>query len=307
MNALNEKRENIANDPTTPIPIESTFFLEDGKLDSYKNNRYYFRLPQEWITSNLNEIIVGVRSCNILKKRRRIKFTVGLCKYDIKTFNEYIKGSFHDIITDINKKSTSTLTCKIDITCWIYEDQDLRVLEEAVHQTMVNYVKNQWFSVLNLFAQSESNEEDRDIEFKTFYDTNGYHAEIFSPRNSKDKRYNVAFRIMEYNQDFRDVFFNGVWYSKIGDWQPKITFDNLWDRHDCMVYSSLCTGSNHGYLTITNQQINPIKYFKIQSSDQQFWIELYSCFNHESPPKLPPNEGFFLEMQFQPYNKLLYV
>lgn len=61
--------ENIAYDVDTPIPIETAFFLEDAEKDPVKINRYHFKFPGNWITSNNGEKIVGVRDIWMLKPK----------------------------------------------------------------------------------------------------------------------------------------------------------------------------------------------------------------------------------------------
>ena len=75
----------------------------------------------------------------------------------------------------------------------------------------------------------------------------------------------------EINKDFEEVF-------NIGDeptqnkknvyfdfWDDVLTFDNIWDRHSCKVYSSLGEQSLHNYIGNSQIDYNPIKYFKLNS------------------------------------------
>ena len=122
----------------------------------------------------------------------------------------------------------------------------------------------------------------------------------------------MYFLIDKYNDDFKEVF-------NIGDgpgqnrtesfarWHREIVFNNMWDRHSCKVYSSIAEQSLHHYIGNSQVYFNPIKYYKLNSSDQKFWVEFCSGRHNNVPVVIPKNESFCIEMQFLPYNKLLYV
>ena len=93
----------------------------------------------------------------------------------------------------------------------------------------------------------------------------------------------------------------------LNKWMREIEFENVWDRHSCKIYSSFASDSSRGYLGNSQIFYHTIKYFKLNSTDQQFWIEFYSGRFHQIPVKIPLNESFVIEIQFLPYHKLLYV
>ena len=90
-------------------------------------------------------------------------------------------------------------------------------------------------------------------------------------------------------------------------YSKQFIFDHIWDRHSCKVYSSIGEQSLHHYIGNSQIDFSPIKYYKLNSTDQQFWIELYSGRNYNVPIKLPKNESFVIEMQLLPFQKMLYV
>ena len=92
-----------------------------------------------------------------------------------------------------------------------------------------------------------------------------------------------------------------------GRWMRKIEFENVWDRHSFKIYSSIAEESSKGYLGNSQIFYQPIKYFKLNSTDQRFWIEFYSGHFHKIPIKIPLNESFVIEIQLLPFNKLLYI
>lgn len=88
-------------------------------------------------------------------------------------------------------------------------------------------------------------------------------------------------------------------------WLRRLDFLHVWDRKPCKVYSSIAEQSNHGYIGNSEVEYSPIKYYKLRSTDQRFWIEFYSSAYHNIPVRIPKNESFCIEMQFLPYNKML--
>ena len=54
-------------------------------------------------------------------------------------------------------------------------------------------------------------------------------------------------------------------------WLREITFENVWDRHSCKVFSSFAFDSSKGYLGNSQIFYHTLKYFKLKSTDQQFW------------------------------------
>ena len=93
----------------------------------------------------------------------------------------------------------------------------------------------------------------------------------------------------------------------LNKWMREIQFENVWDRHSCKVYSSFACDSSKGYLGNSQIFYHTIKYFKLNSTDQHFWIEFYSARHNNIPVIIPLNESFNIELQFLPYHKLLYV
>ena len=93
-----------------------------------------------------------------------------------------------------------------------------------------------------------------------------------------------------------------------GKLMRKIIFEDVWDRVSCKIYSSIAEQSSKYYLGNSKVIFDPIKYFKLNSTDQRFWIEFYSGPHNQILVKIPNNESFYIEMQFMPFSKkLMYV
>lgn len=195
------------------------------------------------------------------------------------------------------------------------------------------------------FRQEKDNLKRRDLQMDGYYDydKNTFIETIFSPCNemkNNDETYDnildndrfdyyVDFKLKfirrpldkngkqdnSINQiyDFVDVMnigkesFQNDPQSYYDKWMREINFYNVWDRHSCKVYSSFACDSSKGYLGNSQIFYHTIKYFKLNSTDQQFWIEFYSGRHNKIPVILPINESFNMELQFLQYQKLLYI
>ena len=170
-----------------------------------------------------------------------------------------------------------------------------------------------------MYSYSE-NQEDSDLDcyvdiaimpsmstFEKLYNLNGKYTPLPEEVRGELNEFDDVF-----SDDFNDVF-------NIGDepyqnsvhqfyqFHRTIELKNLWDRHTCKVYASFANQANHNYLGNTHVYFTPIKYYKLNSRDKRFWLELYSARNPNIPMRLPDHEGFVMEMQFMQNDKLLYV
>ena len=167
----------------------------------------------------------------------------------------------------------------------------------------------------------------RDIQMDGFYSSerNCFIETIESPKNADtETEYYVDFKIKftprPLNDNSQDDIYDFADVMNIGlnpfqnnpekfnnKWLRKIEFENVWDRHSFKIYSSIAEESSKGYLGNSQIFYQPIKYFKLNSTDQRFWIEFYSGRFHKIPVKIPLNESFVIEIQLLPFNKLLYI
>ena len=411
---------NPAEEPT-PIPIEYAYFLEDGERDKTRPNRFYFNYPQDWVTSNRGESIIGVRNIWTNSRRRKISYTIGIRKYYKKDYddlklnnpnqtyddlylsipNDRKSELFYDVISwiptekdlreilidlkyflrtefekynvapialnkflhssidkqkekleeDINKKMDETLQLDIEIANstnldeiaqktlqkqnLINESWDLRrkidELEESkklVGQPVFNlrdvgmdgyydYDKKKFIEIMySMWNEDENNPfyVDLSISFRIRPFKNGIQDNSVNSIYDLADVFNVGFepfqnnpnKYMDLDNPIEDKNGNTIRYE--GKWMREIIFEDVWDRVSCKIYSSIAEQSSKGYLGNSKVIFNPIKYFKLNSTDQRFWIEFYSGRHNQIPVKIPNNETFYIEMQFMPFNKkLMYV
>lgn len=310
----------------TSLAIESTFFLKDGERDPSRPHRWYFQYPPQWATSDRGEVIVGIRSMWLLKQRAKIEFDIDVVKYKKSTYEIYqashsdksFSECFDDIIGSLEYMSSFNEN-KFRIIVDLCHDDDMRTIAAAVHNSVKSYVESFIDKIVDKpdFVQADLNTANRDVAMRGYYTDSSYSEVIYSERNKNDDdAYGVAFKLFRYNHEFADMFniCESTWddmcennpnmYSK---WSSEMVFSHLWDRHSCKIYSSIASSVKHNYLTNSNIYLTPIKYYKINSSDQRFWIEFYSSRNPDTPIILPETAGFYLEMLFLPFTKSLYV
>ena len=325
VNTLYPNRDNIVNDGNTPLPIETAYFLEDAQHDKAKFNRYWFNFPPEWSTANKGESIVGVRSAHIIKRRRKMEVEIEIYKIHKKTYEFVCGGTWNDgtLKEDYITGSNHEYGC-FKVIDWVSVDGDLRGFFDAVNSAFKSYIKT---STLDKFVQNDDDIQDRDIQTDGYYDKNGFHEIIYTERNkagnqkyyftnSKNEQdweytapYMNFFKLKSWNEDFADVFNigNGIFQNKpekYQTWHKELIFDNIWDRQSCKIYSSIGEQALHNYIGDSDVEYSPIKYFKLNSMDQRFWIDFYSDAHYNCPTKLPPNDSFVIEMQFLQYDKM---
>ena len=180
-----------------------------------------------------------------------------------------------------------------------------------------NYDDNMFYEI---FYSPTNGELVKDSKYKNYYVDLSISFRV-RPKDNKlpyrrfdfDDVYNIGYEsfnnhpedFMDLSKPIKDKEGNIIRYE--GKWMRELRFKNVWDRHSCTIYSSIAEQSNKYYLGNSQIYFNPIKYFKLNSTDQHFWIEFYSGRHNNIPILIPNNESFKIEMQFLPYKKMLYI
>ena len=133
---------------------------------------------------------------------------------------------------------------------------------------------------------------------------------IFNPRSRPDPV--PIDESDKFLDDFNTVFNigdqphqNSLEY--ITKFHRRINLQNVYNRSTVKVHASFANQSNDYYVGNSHVYFNPIKYYKLNSKDDKFWIDFYSGRYHDCPVNIPDDEGFVLEMLFMQNQKLLYV
>ncbi len=116
----------------------------------------------------------------------------------------------------------------------------------------------------------------------------------------------------EFNKDFNAIFNAGKenWQNHldyITSFHRLLSFKNVYNRGTLKIHASFGNPSNDYYVGNSHVYFTPIKYYKLNSKDDKFWIEFYSSHYHDCPVNIPEDEGFVLEMLFMQNQKLLYI
>ena len=322
----------MLNNPTQPIPIplEVSYFLSDGIKTDNDINTYIFQYPKEWMTSDKGEMIIGVRTIFLIRVRRKLELRFKIRKY---SKDEYLtlKGLHPDwndnkifLLMDDKFKAYVEFNC----VSWIPIDKDLRELyidftrqETAVFE---KYNEEHPDSV-HFTASSLADVYDRDVQMDGKYDkkSNCFVETIFSPRNNNpEDNYYVDISLdfeTEIDKDgklirtdFMDVFNIGNEKfenepEQYKEFHRELNFYNVWDRHSCKVCSSFVSETKRNYVGNSQSFFNPIKYYKVNSTNDNFTLSFYSARHPDFPVKLPENENVVVELQFLQHNKLLYI
>ena len=301
-----------------PIPTETALFSEDGEIDTELKWRWWFKLPDIWTTSNIGEKIIGIRSIYLMKNRRKIKYTIHMKKY---------KYSYIDSGIMIHDETENELI--VPIVSWLPVEKDLR----EFYIDMLGYI-NSAIEENNktkkpeqiAFEMNTRNAYKRDIQmdgvFEKYENRRSFVEKIYCPNKYSPEIIDgttyyteCKFKITDTNEDF-DLIFNKNQNPLPEDYVIEMNFYDVWDRHSCKIFSNIASNSSRGYIGNSQIELNPIKYFKINSTDKKFYIDFYNSRNIKCPSVLPYkikedgstlNEPFIIELQLMQNEKLLYI
>ena len=301
-----------------PIPTETALFSEDGEIDTELKWRWWFKLPDIWTTSNIGEKIIGIRSIYLMKNRRKIKYTIHMKKY---------KYSYIDSGIMIHDETVNELI--VPIVSWLPVEKDLR----EFYIDMLGYI-NSAIEENNktkkpeqiAFEMNTRNAYKRDIQmdgvFEKYENRRSFVEKIYCPNKYSPEIIDgttyytkCMFKITDTNEDF-DLIFNKNQNPLPEDYVIEMNFYDVWDRHSCKIFSNIASNSSRGYIGNSQIELNPIKYFKINSTDKKFYIDFYNSRNIKCPSVLPYkikedgstlNEPFIIELQLMQNEKLLYI
>lgn len=270
------------------VPMEHVYLYEyddedndDDKIsqvrrDKAKRNRFWFAFPSEWRTSTQSERIIGVRSLWISKVYRHLSFHFEINKETV-------------------KEPRKTTRLGFDVHSWWDYEKDLREL---------------WLDFRSYFAKSiELNKSTweqagtpvitiqdfhMDYSFEKYQGRTSYSQKFYCP--NMEEEYITTFSVSDFNDDAKYTL------NVPNDYKPefvyKYIFYDVWDRHSVLLQSSIATNTHRNYLGFSGIRYSPIKYFKLNAGDTEFWIDMYQGHNHHIPTMLPMDnkEGIVLEI-----------
>lgn len=255
----------------TSLATEHTFFIEDAIQDKTIKNRWYFKFPDEWRTSENREPIIGIRSITIPKAYRHTEF-------DFK-IEKYLKTELTKPYKDIEFHCES----------YLFIEHDLRTLRKNIFDSFAK-------EITKCGLESEFN---KDLLYFCYeyleYEHRKSYAQVFKIRNDDPSKYVYKFAIYNLNDDAKAVLNYYKQELTTGE-SPLILYD-CWDRHESLIKSNLSSLNSHQYLGFSESIYRPIKYFKLHENTTDFWIELWNSRNKDVPNILPNDkkDGLIIE------------
>ncbi len=307
-----EMQQFVPDIKDTPIPLEITLFSDEAKHEP-NTNIFEFTFPEEWSTSNMGERIIGIRSIYETKIRRKLEYTFGLQKYKLDEKGEPIEESNNNIV--------------LDITSWLPVEKDLREIFSDLSHYLTLSIKKQNEELDEIGDKVKARFRMDDDPFARDFQMDGgkdkdpltqrvsFTEHFYCPNNVADEV--CRFAIYDLNKDARAIFNvkdpnnpnDKNRNEEVSGISPvrEIKWYDVWDRHSSKVLASFSHSVNK-YIGNTKLLFNPIKYFKLNSTDRGFTIEIYNGRDYKLPTILPNDnkEGFYIDMVFLQYDKLLY-
>ena len=227
-------------------------------------NRYWLKIPPTWRTAEQKERIVGVRNIWLNDINRRMMFLVHVFKsYDNgQTWSEFLYDI--DFIPDNDvmlDKSFNNALKDCNIKCAFETDE----VENVCGLDFVYYEKD-------------------------------------------EKPYIAELQFTNMLPDTCFVLNNVKKNDETGFWEPiteterseQLIFRDIWNRKPIMVSSSLATNTFKNEIGFSGVRYMPIKYFKLNSNQSEFWVDLWVGKYMLIPAVLPHDDrdGISLELVF---------
>ena len=248
---------------------EEIVYRLDGKQpncyrDSIQPNRYWFKFPETWATSTIFERVIGFRSLWIPLAQRILKFNIEI---------------------EVGEESgEECITTTYDIPFLIYLN---------VHHHFEDIIKDIKLQIQK-YIDSHPEKQVLTLDMLNIrYETRD-HIKCFVIDAQQQCPYKLAFRLYNLNDDAKAIF-NSEDYE---EFQQAIICSGIWTRHRCLLRSSIRINNSKNYLGYSQQNYNPIKYYKIQCNETRFCIDLMDAHDEDAIVTLPKDnkEGMCLEI-----------
>ena len=263
------------------IPLNALF--NSNSLNAYrdpiKQNRFHFKLPNEFILNNSrNDKIVGITSLYITKGFRFIDFILKVKQ--LRILRDPSTPSTEEVLKEdlirVRKFFDDSILLK-DLVISINEEFNLL---KDIH-VLVN--GNKPIQLMHSFFEYSNHES-------VFVIKSPFNEYTEDDRTVNNYLYSVEFDFESINDDFKNVINYNDKEVRPNKTKPIIT-KNIWDRNSCILYSSLAQGVDDDYLGHTRKYpLIPIKYFRLKGYNDEFWVDLYATVDHKAPVYLPADD-----------------
>lgn len=295
------------------------------------------------VTSDLREIYKDLSRC--LKNQTDFKNFLKLAarnysedKKDGETdedYNKRMKQKRAEMIHTINKYPAEELIMKYDLGFWFDQSTDNSIYYGSENKDiqMDGYYENESFKEIIYSSRNNNALDPFFIDFmldpieesivSKKYDSSLYDFNLIDPTETLPPSLGYPKFVKKINpdplteddtfpKDFNLIFNIGdLSYQNSIDYittfHREIKFKNIYDRNSVKIHASFANQSNNYYIGNSHVYFYPIKYYKLNSKDDKFWIEFYSGRHHDCPINIPEDEGFIIEMLFMQNQKLLYI
>ena len=249
--------------------------------DKNINNRYWLKVPSMWRTSEQKERIIGIRSLWNAENNRQLMFAVHLETINGETGElEILDFTF---VFDLLVESRNPLPISLN-------NEMRSLLANVINEQGKGHVFNVYDITFNQLIEAD----------------NKYRLTVSTTSDTK------YFQFYYMNDDTVNVFNH---FDKDGnpvretELASSYEFYDVWDREFVMVTSSIATNTTKNQIGFTGVRYQPIKYFRLQSNQTTFWVDLWLSHYMKVPCNLPRDgkDGFTMEVILLDNDNQLYT
>ena len=273
-----DEEEEEEEEKTEKLPHRNEAYIS---RDKNINNRYWIKVPSIWRTSEQKERIIGIRSLWNAENNRQLRFSVHLETISEETGE--LETLDFPFIYDLLVESRNPLPISMN--------NEMRLV---LGNAIAEQEKEMFFNVYDVtFNQLIEDDNKYRLTVSTTSDTKYFQ---FSMMN--DDAVNVFNHFDDEGKPIRE--------TKLG---PYYEFVDVWDREFVMVTSSIATNTLKNQIGFTGVRYQPIKYFKLQSNQTSFWVDLWLSHYMKVQCNLPRDgkDGFTMEVILLDNDNQLYT
>ena len=244
------------------------------KRDEIIKNRYWIQFPAFWRTAEQKERVIGIRSMWNSEQNRLLKFHVALLCHDEENEEHVLEFDFRYHLQIAGRNSL------------IYPLND--AMKEHLRREIARQNMSEYFDENDIFFNFSFYQANVKKEKNVYILTcESPITKFFKFTDMNDDAVNVFNSFDEEDQPIRDLPY-GTFHL----------FIDVWDREYIMITSSIATNTINNEIGFTGVRYNPIKYFKLESNQINFYVDLWLSHYINVPCTLPRDgkDGFTMEI-----------
>jgi len=287
--------------PYREIPREALFNITDAKQDSVIPNRYWFNYPEEWTNQLDKDAIVGIRSIYLTKANRYIKFNLRI----VLTIDTSLNPSIEPTEDPFNQPPAELDSITVNFSEVFDGSKDFR--------DMVNTFESKWKAAI---AGISSSYEWKDNDIRFWFDSNQCTGCKFNIGRTANRTTTYTDYLgnevstLDYHDETSGYCYKFVIsYIPLSDSAKSIIYPefitggnvltfSIWSCYQCYIKSSISEETHDSFLGHTRESTySPLKYYRLKTKNNRFWIELYDTRNHRCPVVFPKDklDDLFIE------------